>query len=109
MVCCFCRSQKKDLRLLNNAWSVLSVHERSCRYLFILNIDSYQPGSQAASPQPHEHRTDQFSEGSGVHRIQFVLLAVPQVMVVERAPGKADAFRRLVVIQQPLELYVWKT
>lgn len=91
---------------------MLGTCERSCRsffFFFILNVDSYQPGSQAASPQPHEHRPDQFSEGSGVHWIQFVLLAVPQVMVVERAPGKADAFRRLVVVQQPLELYVCKT
>lgn len=64
----------------------------------------YQPGSQAASPQPHEHRPDEFSEGSGIHRVQFVLLAVPQVVVVQRAPGKADAFRCLIVVQQPLEL-----
>lgn len=64
----------------------------------------YPPGAQPSCPQAHEHGADQLPEGGGIHRVQLVLLAVPKVMVVERASGETHAFCGFVVIQQPLEL-----
>lgn len=41
------------------------------------------PGAQPPRPQAHEHGADQLPKGGGVHRVQLVLLTVPQVVVVE--------------------------
>jgi hypothetical protein len=62
------------------------------------------PGPQAPCPQPHEHGADQLPEGSGIHGVQLVLLAVPEVMVVQRTSGQTHAFGSFVIVQQPLQL-----
>ena len=62
------------------------------------------PGAEAAGPQAHEDRANELAEGSRVDWIQFLFLTVPQVMVVQGAPGQAHTLRCLVVIQQPLQL-----
>ena len=62
------------------------------------------PGAQPACAEAHEHRADQLAEGGGVDGVQLLLLAVAQVVVVQGAAGQAHALRRLVVVQQPLEL-----
>lgn len=64
------------------------------------------PGSKTAGPQAHKDRTDEFPKGGCVDRIQFLFLTVPQVMVIQGAPGQAHSFRRLVVVQQPLQLKI---
>lgn len=68
------------------------------------NLFLLVPGAEAAGPQAHEDRADELAEGSRVDWIQFLFLTVPQVMVVQGAPGQAHSLRRLVVIQQPLQL-----
>lgn len=70
----------------------------------LLGTSGYPPGAQPPRPQAHEHGADQLPEGGGIHGVQLVLLAVPKVMVVERASGETHAFCGFVVIQQPLEL-----
>lgn len=94
----------------------LQVHLRGCRSGCLCRGRSrvpragvagtavYAPGPQPPSPQPHEHRADQLPEGRGVHGVQLVLLAVPEVVAVQGAPGQAHALGRLVIVQQPLEL-----
>ena len=57
------------------------------------------PRSQAARPQPHEDRADEFAERGGVDRLQFLLLAVQQVVAVEGGARQTDSFCCLVVIQ----------
>lgn len=64
----------------------------------------YPPGAQPPRPQAHKHGANQFPKGGGVHRVHLVLLAVPKVVVVQGAPGEADALGGFVIIQQPLEL-----
>lgn len=76
--------------------------------LVSLTADCHQPGAQAPCPQPHEDGADELPEGGGVDGVQFVLLAVPQVMVVQGAPGQAHTLCCLVVIQQPLQLQAGK-
>lgn len=68
---------------------------RGCRGT---GIPGYLPGAQPPCPQPHENGADQLPEGGSVHRVQLVLLAVPQVMVVERASGETHALRGFVII-----------
>lgn len=63
------------------------------------------PGAETACPQPHEHRADEFAERGGVDWIQLLLVAVTQVVVIEGAAGQTHSFRRLIVIQQPLQLH----
>lgn len=58
----------------------------------------HPPGAQPPCPQPHENRADQLPERGSIHRVQLVLLAVPEVMVVERASGETHAFRGFVII-----------
>lgn len=64
----------------------------------------FVPGAKAASPQAHEDGADELAEGGRVDRIQLLFLTVPQVMVIERAPGQAHPLGRLIVVQQPLQL-----
>lgn len=62
------------------------------------------PGAEAAGTQAHEDGADELAEGGGVDWLQLLLLAVQQVVAVERAPRQAHALRRLVVVQEPLDL-----
>lgn len=62
------------------------------------------PSAEAAGPEAHEDRADEFPKGGSVDRVQFLLLTVAQVVVVEGAPGQAHPLRCLIVIQQPLQL-----
>lgn len=78
-----------------NDITVLSIHS---------NLFLFVPGAKAPSPQTHEDGTNELAEGGCVDRIQFLLLTVAQVVVIERAPGQAHPLRRLVVVQQPLQL-----
>lgn len=70
-----------------------------CNNLFL-------PGAKAAGSQAHEDRADEFAERRCVDWIQFLLLTVSQVMVVQGAAGQAHPLRRLVVVQQPLQLKI---
>lgn len=76
--------------------------------LLLFAVTSHLPGAEAAGPQAHEDGADEFPKGGGVDRIQFLLLTVPQVMVIEWAPGQAHSLRRLVVVQQPLQLKIYR-
>lgn len=80
---------------MGNDITALSIHSK-----LFLSV----PGAEAPSPQTHEDGANELAEGGCVDRIQFLLLTVAQVMVVERAPGQAHPLRRLVVVQQPLQL-----
>ena len=62
------------------------------------------PGAQPARSEAHEHRADQLAKRGGIDGVQLLLLTVAQVVVVQGAPGQAYTLRRLVVVQQPLEL-----
>lgn len=62
------------------------------------------PGPQASCAESHENGADEFSERCSIDGIQFLLLAVAQIVIVESGPREAHALCRLVVVQQPLEL-----
>lgn len=78
-----------------NDITVISIHN---------NLFLFVPGAKAPSPQTHEDGANELAEGGSVDRIQFLFLTVPQVMVIERAPGQAHPLCCLIVVQQPLQL-----
>lgn len=63
------------------------------------------PGAQASRPQAHEDGADELAERGRVDRVQFLLLAVPQIVIVQGAAREAHSLGRLVVVQQPLQLW----
>jgi len=65
---------------------------------------SVLPRAEASRAQPHEDGADELAEGGGVDGLQLLLLAVQQVVAVERGARQTHAFSRLVVVQQPLYL-----
>lgn len=62
------------------------------------------PRAQASGAQPHEHRAYELPERGGVHGLQFLLLAVQQVVAVQGGTRQTHSFSCLVVVQQPLYL-----
>lgn len=70
------------------------------------NLFLFLPGAEAAGPQAHKDWTDEFAEGGCVNWVQFLLLTVPQVVVIEGGPGQANSLRCLVVVQKPLQLKI---
>ena len=82
-------------------WLQLSASVTSAETFFL-------PGAEAAGPQAHKHRPDEFAEGGCIDRIQFLLLTVPQVMIIKGAPWQAHSLRCLIVVQQPLQLKIHK-
>lgn len=62
------------------------------------------PRPQASRPESHENGADEFPKRCSIDRIQFLLLAVAQIVIVEGGPRQTHALCCLVVVQQPLEL-----
>lgn len=62
------------------------------------------PRPQASRTESHENGADEFSKRCSIDRIQFLLLAVAQVVIVESGSWETHALCCLVVVQQPLEL-----
>lgn len=63
-----------------------------------------EPCPEAPRAESHEDGADEFAKRGCIDRVQFLLLAVTQVVVVQGAAGQAHPLRRLVVVQQPLQL-----
>ena len=63
------------------------------------------PGAQASGAKPHEDGADELAKGGGVDRVQLLVLAVAHVVVIEGGARQAHALRRLVVVQEPLQLW----
>lgn len=66
----------------------------------------FVPRSKSAGPEAHEDGANEFAEGGCVDWIQFLLLTVAQVMVVEGTAGQTHSLRCLVVVQEPLKLKI---
>lgn len=62
------------------------------------------PRPQASCTESHENGADEFSKRCSIDGIQFLLLAVAQVVVVESGSWETHALCCLIVVQQPLEL-----
>lgn len=62
------------------------------------------PGAKPASTKAEEDATYQLAEAGRIHRVEFVVIAVPQVVAVHGTPRQRYTLRRLVVLQQPLDL-----
>ena len=62
------------------------------------------PRAKTSGSKAEENGTDELSERGRVHGVQFVLIAMPQVMVVQGAARQTHALGGLVVIHQPLNL-----
>jgi hypothetical protein len=68
----------------------------------LLNI--FSPSSQPTSFQTDEDGADELAKAGGIDSIYFVGSTVPEVMVVQGTPRKADPFSSLIVLKQPLHL-----
>lgn len=62
------------------------------------NLFLFVPGAESAGPQAHEDGADELAERGCIDRIQFLFLTVPQVMVIQGAPGQAHPLRCLIVV-----------
>lgn len=62
------------------------------------------PRPEASRTESHENGADEFSKRCSIHRIQFLLLAVAQIVIVESGSWETHALCCLIVVQQPLEL-----
>lgn len=62
------------------------------------------PRPEASRTESHENGADEFSKRCSIDRIQFLLLAVAQIVVVESGSWETHALCCLIVVQQPLEL-----
>lgn len=77
----------------------------SVTYIVCVCVCMRIPGAESACPQANEHGADEFAEGGGVDGLEFGLLTVQQVVIVQRAARQTHTLRLLIVIQQPLHLH----
>lgn len=61
-------------------------------------------GAQPARAKTQEDGTNQLAEGGGIHGLEFIFLAVLEVVKVEGTSRQANSLRCLVILQQPLHL-----
>lgn len=57
------------------------------------------PGAESAGPEANEHGANEFAEGGGVDGLQFGLLTVQQVVIVQRAARQTHTLCFLIIIQ----------
>ena len=69
-----------------------------------LYVEAYIPRSKSTRSQTEKDGANKLAERRRVHGVDLLFLAVAQVVIVERAARQTHAFRRLVVVNKPLNL-----